>query len=50
MSGAPTLVLDDVVNPDAPQRHDPQRLAASIVRIHEREGSARRRAVVARTA
>ncbi|HEY8437196.1 MAG TPA: gluconeogenesis factor YvcK family protein [Candidatus Limnocylindrales bacterium] len=50
MTGAPTLVLDDVVNPDAPQRHDPARLAAAIVRIHEREGSARRRAVVARTA
>ena len=47
---APTLVLDDVVDPAAPARHDPGRLAATIMRIHEREGSARRRAVVARSA
>ena len=46
----PKLVLDDVVDPDAAQRHDPGLLSAAIVRIHEREGSARRRAGVARTA
>ena len=46
----PKLVLDDVVDPTAAQRHDPRRLAAAIVRIHEREGSARRRAAVGRTA
>jgi uncharacterized cofD-like protein len=46
----PKLVLDDVVDPTAGQRHDPRRLAAAIVRIHEREGSARRRAAVGRTA
>jgi hypothetical protein len=43
-------VLDDVVDPDAAQRHDPQRLAAAIIRIHEREGGARRRAAMSRTA
>jgi hypothetical protein len=46
----PKLVLDDVVDPIAAQRHDPRRLAAAIVRIHEREGNARRRAAVGRTA
>jgi uncharacterized cofD-like protein len=46
----PKLVLDDVVDPFAAQRHDPRRLAAAVIRIHEREGSARRRAAVARTA
>ena len=46
----PKLVLDDVVDPFAAQRHEPRRLAAAIIRIHEREGSARRRAAVARTA
>ena len=48
--GVPKLVLDDVVDPDAAQRHDPRRLAVAIMRIHEREGAARRRAVIARTA
>jgi uncharacterized cofD-like protein len=50
IAGAPKLVLDDVVDPDAPQRHEPRRLAIAIMRIHEREGAARRRAVIARTA
>lgn len=40
---APRLVLDDVVDPGAAQRHDPGRLAAVLIRIHEREGSAARR-------
>jgi uncharacterized cofD-like protein len=46
----PKLVLDDVVDPAAAQRHDPRLLAAALMRIHEREGSARRRAAVARSA
>ena len=50
IAGAPKLVLDDVVDPDAAQRHDPRRLATAIIRIHDREGAARRRAVIARTA
>jgi uncharacterized cofD-like protein len=50
VSRVPILVLDDIVDPDAVQRHDPRRLAASIIRIHEREGSNRRRQAMARTA
>jgi len=46
----PKLVLDDVVDPSAAQRHDPRLLAAAVIRIHEREGSARRRPAVARSA
>jgi len=46
----PTLVLDDVVDETAAQRHDSHKLAAAVIRILEREGSARRRASVARTA
>ncbi|HEU4672520.1 MAG TPA: gluconeogenesis factor YvcK family protein [Candidatus Limnocylindrales bacterium] len=45
----PKLVLDDVVDPDNAYHHDPGRLAASIARIVEREGS-RRRPRVARSA
>ena len=44
------LVLDDVVDPDSPIHHDPERLAAAIIRIAEREGALRRRGGVARTA
>jgi uncharacterized cofD-like protein len=44
------LVLDDLVDPASPIHHDPQRLAAAIMRIAEREGAARRRNRVARTA
>jgi uncharacterized cofD-like protein len=44
------LVLDDVIDTAAAQRHDATRLAASIIRIHDREGAGRRRAVAARTA
>lgn len=50
LARAPRLVLDDVVDASAAQRHDPHRLAAAVVRIHEREGSARRRAIAPRTA
>jgi uncharacterized cofD-like protein len=44
------LVLDDVVDPASPFHHDPERLAAAILRIAEREGAARRRNGVARSA
>ena len=47
---APRLVLDDVVDAHAAQRHDPARLAAALIRIHDREGSARRRQSAPRTA
>ena len=46
----PRLVLDDLVDPDSPIHHDPERLAAAIIRIAEREGTARRRSGVARSA
>ncbi len=46
----PRLVLDDVVDQDAAQRHDSRRVAAAVMRIYERDGSARRRAATARTA
>jgi hypothetical protein len=46
----PRLVLDDLVDPASPIHHDPERLAAAIIRIAEREGAARRRNRVARTA
>jgi uncharacterized cofD-like protein len=44
------LVLDDLVDPVSPIHHDPERLAAAIIRIAEREGAARRRSGVARSA
>ena len=44
------LVLDDIVDPASPIHHDPERLAAAILRIAEREGAARRRSGVARSA
>ena len=47
---APRLVLDDVINPDHPHHHDPARLAAAVLRVVEREGSARRRTGMGRTA
>lgn len=50
LASAPRLVLDDIVDTGAAQRHDPDRLAASVMRILEREGSARRRPVASRTA
>jgi uncharacterized cofD-like protein len=46
---APHLALDDVVDPDNAHHHDPDRLAAALLRLFEREGQ-RRRAGVARTA
>jgi uncharacterized cofD-like protein len=50
LTRAPRLVLDDVVDARAAQRHDPARLAASLIRIHDREGTARRRLSISRTA
>jgi uncharacterized cofD-like protein len=47
---APRLVLDDVVDASAAQRHDSDRLAAAVMRVLDREGSARRRASVSRSA
>jgi uncharacterized cofD-like protein len=47
---APKLVLDDVVDEAVAGRHDPDRLAAAVLHVLEREGAARRRAVVSRTA
>ncbi len=46
----PRLVLDDVVDPDNAHHHDPAHLAAALMRVADREGRARRRATVARTA
>ena len=40
---APRVVLDDVVDTGAAQRHDPDRLAAAVMRILDREGVIRRR-------
>ena len=50
LAAAPRLVLDDVVDATAAQRHDPDRLAAAVMRILDREGSARRRTAASRTA
>lgn len=47
---APRLVLDDVIDAGHPHHHDPVRLAAAVLRVVEREGSARRRTGVARSA
>lgn len=47
---APRLVLDDVIDTTAAQRHDPARVAAAVIGIYEREGSAHRRASVPRSA
>ncbi len=49
ISPVPKLVLDDVVDPANAHYHDPVALAATIMRVIEREG-ARRRPRVARTA
>jgi uncharacterized cofD-like protein len=46
----PRLVLDDVVDPENAHHHDPARLAAALLKVAEREGRARRRTVVARSA
>jgi len=46
----PRLVLDDVVDPENAHHHDPARLAAALMRVLEREGRARRRTGIVRTA
>jgi len=46
----PRLVLDDLVDPANPHHHDPELLAASLVRILAREGVPGRRLGVARSA
>ena len=46
----PRLVLDDVVNPENSHHHDPARLAASIMKIYERESLVRRRSRTMRSA
>lgn len=43
---APRLVLDDVVDPAFAHHHDPARLAAALLRIHEETVGARRRSTV----
>jgi uncharacterized cofD-like protein len=48
-AAAPRLVLDDVVDPDNAHHHDPERLAASLLRLLDQEGQ-RRRTRVARSA
>jgi uncharacterized cofD-like protein len=50
MSNTPRLVLDDVVNWENSHHHDPARLAASIMKIYERESFGRRRSRPVRTA
>ena len=50
LANPPRVVLDDVVDGAAAQRHDPGRLAAAVMRIHEREGAAHRRPSASRTA
>ncbi len=47
---APHLATDAVASLDEPHHHDPERLAAAILRAIEREGPAMRRERVARTA
>jgi uncharacterized cofD-like protein len=47
---APRLALDDVVDPANGHHHDPARLAATLMKLYERESGSRRRSGVARTA
>ncbi len=46
----PRLVLDDVVATEARHHHDPQLLAAALLRILARDGSSRSRSAAARAA
>jgi uncharacterized cofD-like protein len=50
LTTAPTLVLDDVVDPDRAHHHDPAHLAAAVMQVWDREGGARRRPATARSA
>jgi uncharacterized cofD-like protein len=47
---APKLVVDDVVDPLNAHHHDPERLAAALMRVYEREAPMLRRARTTRTA
>ena len=42
-ASTPRLVLDDVVDADNAHHHDPERLAASVMRVYDRESLSRRR-------
>lgn len=46
----PQLMLDDIVRSDNAHHHDPARLAAAVLRAHERRPSHRRRASMPRPA
>ena len=46
----PRLVLEDIVDPANAHHHDPEHLAAAVIRIVERESGSRRKPAVARTA
>jgi uncharacterized cofD-like protein len=46
----PKLILDEVVDPANGHHHDPERLAASILRLYEREARSHRRTTSARSA
>jgi len=48
--GGPRLVLDELADPANPHHHDPDRLAAALVRILDREGLRTRRPRIARSA
>ena len=50
LPSAPRLILEDVVDPDRAQHHDPALLAAAVMQVWEREGGARKRATAARSA
>jgi uncharacterized cofD-like protein len=50
VASSPTLVLEDVVDPDNAHHHDPARLAAAVMHIYERESFGRRRSRIARSA
>ena len=47
---APLSITGALASPDDPHHHDPERLAAAILRVYEREGPAMRRERIARTA
>ncbi len=49
-TAAPRLVLDDVVDPANSHHHDPGRLAASLIRLVEREAPRHRRGRAVRSA
>jgi uncharacterized cofD-like protein len=49
-SATPTLVLEDVVDPENAHHHDPAQLATAVMHAYERESLGRRRSRVSRTA